>query len=514
MNRIKSKFLILLLVSVFASGCAVRTARLTHEELTDRVHNDRIDMYKNQEPLSAVLTLEEALARGLKYNLDHRVKLMEEALSLRQADLIAFDMLPRVVASAGYSARDSWNASSSYNVDLDRYNYSYSTSHEKRHFAFDITMTWNILDFGITYFQAKQQAERAHIMTERRRKVVHTIFQQIRQAYWQALGAQELEEQFEPLLKEVNAALADVERIEAEKLRPAMETLNYKKTLLEVIKHLETFRDELFQAKSRLASLINLPVGQDFKLQNPGKLFVPEINDSLEAMENLALTMRPELREAHYNQRISAHEVKKNILRMFPGLEFSVGGHYDDNKYLMNVNWLEGSTRLTWNLLNLASGPKQYKLSRKHEELVSIQRMALSMAVLTQVHIAYQDYMSSKRQYVLADQLLTIDSNIHEQTSKQADTGAESRLNSIKSATSSLMADYRRYQNYAALQNAYGQIESTMGFDPLPETIPADDIKTLSKEIKKRMGILQKSAIPESASSETASISVVAASAE
>lgn len=485
--QIPRKLLMLLLVSALASGCAVKTPPMSREDLMSRVQEDRVNMYRNQEPLAAPLALEEALARGLKYNLDHRVKLMEDALSLKQVELMTFDMLPRVVAAAGYGERDVHNASSSMNVYTWQQSLAPSTSSDLGHYTGDLTMTWNILDFGVSYFQAKQQAERSHVMRERRRKVVHTIFQQIRQAYWQALGAQQLEAQFAPLLLEVNTALRDVEKIEAEKLRPPMETLTYKKTLLEIIKQLEAFRDELAQAKPRLAALINLPVGQSFSLVNPGMLKAPEFPNSLEDMEIQALAMRPELREIDYNRRISAHEVKKTILRMLPGVEMTVGGHYDSNSFLVHQKWIEGSARLTWNLLNLISGPAQYKLAKGQEDLVQTQRMALSMAILTQVHVAHQEFVSRKRQFELADQLLTIDARISEQTSKQAGTGAESRLNAIKAATGSLMADYRRYQNYAALQNAYGQITTTLGEDPLPETIQSDDLKTLTQEIRKRI---------------------------
>jgi len=452
-----------------------------------RIKEDRIAMYKDQEPLKAPLPLEEAMARGLKYNLDHRVKLMEDAISLRQVELMTFDMLPRVVAAAGYIERSNYDASSSTNVYTWEQSLAPSTSQEKGRYTGDLTMTWNILDFGVSYFQAKQQAERSHIMRERRRKVVHTIFQQIRQAYWQALGAQQLEGQFAPLLKEVNEALEDVRKIEAEKLRPPMETLAYKKTLLEIVKQLEGFRDELAQAKPRLAALINLPMGQDFSLVKPANLDIPVVVESLENMELRALAMRPELREVDYNQRISAHEVKKTILRMLPGAELTVGGHFDTNSYLVHQQWIDGSARLTWNLLNLLSGPTQYKIAKNQTELVKMQRMALSMAILTQVHVAHQEFENRRRQYELSDQLLTIDTQIHEQTAKQAKSGAESRLNEIKAATGSLMADYRRYQNYAALQNAYGQMTTTLGYDPLPETVTGHDLKTLTSEIKIRI---------------------------
>jgi outer membrane protein TolC len=63
-------------------------------------------------------SLENAMARALKYNMDYRVKLMEEAMGQRQLDVANLDMLPKLAASAGYTARDKDNASSSQNIAL------------------------------------------------------------------------------------------------------------------------------------------------------------------------------------------------------------------------------------------------------------------------------------------------------------------------------------------------------------------------------------------------------------
>jgi outer membrane protein TolC len=393
---------------------------------------------------------------------------MEDALALRQTSLMTYDMLPRLVAAAGYTERDSYNASASMDVFTNQQSLAPSTSTDKGFYNGDLTLTWNILDFGVSYFQAKQQADRAHIMKERRRKTVHTIMQQIRQAYWLALGAQQLEGRFEPLLKEVQQALRDSASIEQEKLRPPIETLTYRKTLLEIMKQLEVFRDELAQAKPRLASLMNLPFGQSFTLAAPTKLETLELTDSIDRMEEQALLQRPELIEADYNERISAYETRKAILRMLPGMEMTVGGHYDSNSFLVYQKWVEGGARVTWNLLNLISGPSQYKIAKSQIEIAQTQRMALSMAILTQVHVAYQDFYSRKRQYELAEQLQEVDSRIHEQTVNQARSGSQNRLNEIRSAVAALMAEYRSYQIYASLQNACGQIIATLGEDRLP----------------------------------------------
>jgi flagellar motor protein MotB len=465
------------------TGCAVSTEPLVKEDIVKRITADRDAMYKNQEPLNARITLEEAMARSIKYNLDHRLKIMEHALSLRQVDLMTFDMLPRLVAAAGYTERDSYNASSSMNVATFQQSLAPSTSQDLGHYNSDLTLTWNILDFGVSYFQAKQQADRSHVMAERRRKVVHSIMQQVRQAYWLALGAQQLEGRFDPLLKEVEKALRDSTSIEQEKLRSPIETLTYRKTLLEIIKQLETFRDELAQAKPRLASLMNVPLGQSFSL-SPSKLEMVELTSKLDEMEDKALLQRPELLEADYNERISVNETRKAIARMLPGVELSVGGHTDSNSFLVSQQWIEGGARLTWNLMNLISGPSQYKIATSQVDIAKAQRLALSMAILTQVHVAYQDFYSRKRQYELSEQLQEVDTHIHEQTMNQAKSGAQNHLNEIRSQTAALMSEYRSYQNYASLQNACGQIIATLGEDPLPKTVTSHDIKPLSGEIK------------------------------
>ena len=67
-------------------------------------------------PLIGPLSLEEAQARALKFNLDRRVRQMEEALALRQYDVSRFDVLPSLMAQAGYNSRDSDRITQSRNI--------------------------------------------------------------------------------------------------------------------------------------------------------------------------------------------------------------------------------------------------------------------------------------------------------------------------------------------------------------------------------------------------------------
>jgi outer membrane protein TolC len=471
-------------VALAAGGCAVTPHPLTADEQTIQLRLDRGAMFSEQEPVQGPITLSEAMARAIKYNLDNRLKLMEEAVAQRQLDLSNYDLLPRLTLAAGYNGRDSFPAASSENVFTGLQSLAPSTSTDKRTTTADLGFTWNILDFGVSYYQSQQQADRTLILKERRRKVVHSLMQQVRQAYWLALGAQELEGKVAPLLHEVESALADIHQIEKEKLRPPRETLADERVLLETLRQLEAIRDELAQAKPHLAALMDLDPGQSFELARPGAMTVPAVHAELPAMVETALLNRPELVEARYNERISVTETKKAMAKLMPGLEFSLGEHYDSNSFLVNHHWAAAGVRLSWNIFNLLSAKQITQTAQAQVEVAKMQRMALNMAVLAQVYIAYRDYYGRNRQYELARDLDEVDHKILDQAKNETKTDAQGKLLQIRAELNALYSDLRLQQNFGALQNAYGAILATLGIDPLPEEVAAHDVATLAKAVE------------------------------
>lgn len=473
--------------TLLITGCAITPTPITSEERSERIEQDFVAIFKDQAPMTEPLSVEQAMARAIKYNLENRLRVMEEALGLGQFEHARFDMLPRMTAAAGYTSRNNELVIDSIDVGTRKINLSNSTSQDSDRTTLDLSTTWNVLDFGVSYFQAHQQADRALILRERRRKTVHTLMQQVRQAYWQAVGAQALEKSVEPLLAQVNLALADSEQAGKEKLRPPLELLTFRKTLLDLVRQLEAIRDELQQAKPRLASMINLPLGQQFELEIPAQLTIPVVRETLEQLERRALMQRPELIEGDLQERISVNEVRKAVARMFPGVEFTLGPHYDSNSFLHNSRWVEGGMRVTWNLFSIVTAPRQKAIAEKQLDVARAQRLALNMAILTQVHVAMRDFSGRRRQFDLSQELLTIDKKINALTATGAQNDAQSRINAIRSGTGELMADYRRYQNYASVQTSYAQILASTGVDPLPENLASHDIVSISEAIKLRM---------------------------
>jgi outer membrane protein TolC len=478
------KVLAAALGTLILGGCAIHPRPLTLEQRQATLAADSQAMFAAQEPVSGPITLDEAMARALKYNLDHRVKMMEEALAQRQLDLSSFDLLPQLTAAAGYTTRDNVLASSSQDVTTGQQSLVPSTSSEQTARRADLGLSWNVLDFGVSYYGAQQQADRVLAAQQRRRKVVQLLMQQTREAYWQAAGAQKLQAQIEPLLTQAQQALGDSRAIETQGLKDPLQSLGYQRELLSLVLQLEAIRDELAQAKPKLASIMNLEPGRPFELAPPDDFAEPQLAIAPEKMEETALLNRPELIEASYNERIGLNETHKAMAKLLPGIELSVGAHYDSNDFLVNNEWRDAGLQVSWNLLNLLNAGHIKAAAKAQYDLAREQRLALNMAVLTQVHVAYIDYASRRQQFEWTQQLNAVEQRILEHTRNATAADAQGKLAEIRAATSALMAELRLYQSYAAYQGAYGQMVATLGLDPVPATVAGHDLPSLEHAIR------------------------------
>ncbi|MFP8967713.1 TolC family protein [Pokkaliibacter sp. CJK22405] len=479
------KLLGLSLIALMISGCAVSTEPLNNHQTLQRAKQDMSQMYLNQEPVSGPITLHEAMARALKYNLEARLKLMEQALSERQLDVASFDMLPRVALEAGYTGRNNISASSSRSVQTGTQSLEPSTSLDNDRDVADLTMVWNVLDFGVSYVAAQQKSDQRWIAEEQRRKVVQTVVNDVRSAYWRAVAAERLLSKIDKLLDRVNAARRSSERMSSRSIGDPVVALNYQRTLIETTRQLEQQRRALSLAKTELATLMNLPLGTDYQLAIPNQknLPVPQLNVDFNTLETAALIYRPELREQDYKVRISAAETKKTLLRMLPGLEVQAGGHYDSNSFLVNQSWADLGVKVTWNLFNLISGPSAHRAAEAGEAVAEAQRKALSLAVLAQLYVANANYSEAIRQYKTSQELRDIDDKILVQQRNRYRVQSIGELDLIRSELNAVTADLRQDLAYADLRNSYGQIFSTVGLDMLPKTLPSASVADISKAI-------------------------------
>ena len=471
------------LVSACVGGCAFVPHPLTDAERSAEASQDIADVFSAQEPLVHALTLEEAFARAMTYNLDERVKWMERQVAARDFEISKFDMLPKVIGTAGASTRDNVLASSSVSVITNTQTLEPSTSTDRDLKFADLTTSWNILDFWVSYYNSKQQADRVLVAEEQRRRVLQALFQDVRRAFWRAASAQRLNSDVRETIREAQNALEASRKGEA--LRAPIDALRYQKALLDALRDLEFVQQQLAVSKTELAALINLPPGTNYSVAVPRSLKIEGVKLPVRQMEEVALVRNPDIREASYQVRISADETRKMLARNLPGINFSYGPNYDSNSFLVNNTWTGGAVRLSANLISILSIPEQLKRGNLAEDTAITRRQALSMATLAKLHIAYQQYLAATKEYRWADQLASVDRRLYQQISNRTETDAQSELERVSARVSAVQSDLRRYRSYAEAQAALGRLYDAVGIDPVPDELASLDIVTLSTAIRR-----------------------------
>ena len=480
--------LIALAVAMLVAGCSTVTPQMaTQEEVVERVKADTQGMYTGQSPITGPITLEEAIARTLKYNLDYRLKKMESALALGLADYGNYDMLPKLLTSAGYRMRSNDSGGTSIGILDGIQSLRPSTSEERGHALAGAEFSWSLLDFGVSYYRARQQSDQFLIAEERRRKVVQNMVQDVRASYWRALGAQRLEGQTRDILERAKLALARSREAETQKVISPALALNYQRALLDAISFLNQRRQDLEFANRELAALMNVEPGVTFTVAEAVEARLPAPPNDVRKLEEMALLQRPELREEDFKKRITADETRKQLLSMLPGVSFDTGLQYNSNKLLNSNSWAQGGVRVSWNLLSLLALPSLRSTQEQQVKTDAARRMALSMAVMTQLRVGVECYRLAVEDFKLADTAAQVDKRMADYTRASVTAKLDSELEAIRTQARAVLGNYQRANTYANAQIAFGRLYSSLGFDPLPDDFDGNDIPKLSERVREHL---------------------------
>lgn len=462
--------------ALILAGCSSLNPSPVEEQLVrDRAAADRVTMFDRQEPIAAPITLDEAIARAVKYNLDMRLKKMEVAVSAQLHDVARYDMLPNLVAGAGYVRRDNYSGGASRQLDAtngagSRPDYaapagsSYSTSAELGHRLASVEFSWNVLDFGVSYYRAKQKADEFLIAQERKRRVIQTMVHDVRYAFMRSLAAQRLAQEAEQVMKRAELAIEQSRMAESRGAVPVQVSLAYQRALVDAVALLNLRRQDLDFAKAELAALMSAPTTQ-FSLAEMPETALRPLPADLAVVEDVALMNRPELREEDYRKRISADETRRQLMSAFPNLTFGLGVQQDSNRLLYNNDWIETSTRVSWNLMRVLAAPAIRNAGDRQIEVDDARRQALSMAIMTQTRIAALRYALARSDLDLAHKSMEVDARAAQVARAGVSSRAESELELVRAEARAMVSKYQRAIAHASAHAAYARVQHSIGQD-------------------------------------------------
>ena len=322
-----------------------------------RLLNAALDMtaFRNRAPTpSAPVTLEDALAFADRYNIEGWIAAQECQIQRELASQATLKMLPSLMAGADYHERSQYDASSSQSFKTGEESLEPSFSSEKRGSAFDISATWNLLDFGISYLRSWQQTNRVGIAQERERRVRQNLALQVTRVYWQAVTAKEAAELAEAIDAETSATLSRVRKEIDEKVISKADGLRRETSLLQQQDELRRYQRQFQKAKTELGRMMGLTPGTQFTLAELDlDLPLEPVSHDVEILERVALLNRPELFEKDFEEAISRDEARIALAQMFPSPVAFLRHDYNSNRFLVFNDWNSLGLRVSWDLLAL-----------------------------------------------------------------------------------------------------------------------------------------------------------------
>jgi multidrug efflux system outer membrane protein len=468
-NKSQKGLLIGAIITSLLSACTITPTPLTDTDRYTQAKKDVAQLFSANDKSPSVLTYEAALARGIRFNYDYRIKLVNNALQAGQLRIAEFTMYPDLKTTASLYTRS--NDYSTFGITQQGQPTGILTSTPRTLRSLREGFTWNLLDLGMGYVRAKQQADRVLIAEEESRKQLQLLAQDIRIAYWKAYSAQELLREANALQNILNKTEKRMQSAIADELVPKEDILKFRGAMLGSDRQLVELSQKLDKALIDLKHLLKLPFDNPLVLKRPPASIsrVQNIeNINFKKLDTISLIMRPELRGQNYMERIAKFGVKAAILQVFPGITLNQGWNYNSNKFLANNIWIDKSVDVSWSLLNLVSLPTTINTAETQIKYEQMKSMALTLGVMTQTRYACSQYISLAKEYSLAKKQADNAEALYTLTKDRNMASLASKQQVVYAKLQSMIAKMDRDLILADLSTALGELYLSAGFDVLP----------------------------------------------
>ena len=468
-----------LAAAVAVGGCTAQTGRRQTRELNASL--DLAVFHERAPEIDGPLTLDDALDYAARYNIEVWIAAAERKFQHELATQSLLKMLPSLLAGAESSRRSEYDAASSVSLASRTESLEPSFSAEKQVDRWDISATWNLLDFGISFLRTRQQTNRELIAQERERRVRQNLALEVTRAYWRAVTARASAVEAARAGSQVFNMLEKIDQEIEEQTISRIEGLKRETALLEQLAELRQYKRSYLAAKAALAKLIGLSPGAKFLLAyvNLDQPTAMETFD-VEQLERRSLRGRPELFEKDLEEAISRDEAHVALAQMFPSISAFWRYDTDYNRYLAFDEWNTAGIRVSWNLLAIPQQIKQRDAVMLQTELIKKRRTAIAVAILTQVHLALIDYQDAAERYRITETIAEKHRNLLAAIEDAAEEGKSHAGEALDHRLKYLKAHARHLTACANLKVAHARVLNALGRDPNSGNESAVDPDALS----------------------------------
>lgn len=329
----------------------------------------------------------------------------------------------------------------------------------------DIRETFKFIDFALAFFQAQQEKNKTLILEQEHLRARQKLILDIVEAYWKAIASKNSLEEMKQIIELSQKFQISLRENVANRLIPALEGLDFEARLLDQQVEIEAIRFQYENSKATLAGLMGLMPQTRFELKDVDIDFNEILLDpeNLTLLEEEALSFRPELAVKDLEEKIAIEKIRQSIVPMFPETDAFGDYDYDGNPFNVFHYWYSYGVKITWNLFLIA---QQWQLMRSAEEqkqLAQFTRIALSLAVMTQVHVAYLNYRDLLHQYKNVRRVYEVRKKLAEVGEKVHLAGQFKGIEVLNFQSIALIEKINAWKAYANLQIAREQLNYAIG---------------------------------------------------
>ena len=440
------------------TGCAAISPPLVEPQVAGFAAHIADELAKLPAPLVGALSVDDAVRRAVLYNHSIRLKELEAALALAKVRAQAGSMLPNIVAESDYYRRDRPLMSHSNLAQ------TFSTSTDLRTISRDVAISWNILDFGLSFVRARQGLDKVLQQHEETKRVTARIVEETRSLYWRAVALERLRHALSRLDREVDAAVALAGAASLDRAIDPMISINYQRDILNSQRELNLLQTSLAGVTDQLKQSIGSPLAERLHLapsrQRP-RLSLPTVASSDDVA--VALRQRPEIRQLMYDMRITADEVHVTILQLLPGVTLSKTFASDTNSFLLHPHWISWGSKIAGNLIDLVRLPADLDAIDAQQRVHRQNAIATAATIAMQVHVARARMAIQMRSYRDAERFAEVQRRLLYQVRASVELNKIGRQALAREKLATALAEIRALIAFADLHAAFAAYATARG---------------------------------------------------
>lgn len=452
------------LSTFFFSGCNIQRSQADWCELRRNNNFEDINYIRCSSKLpSHPLQLDEIIDIALKRNLSLLVKEQEYAIQKEAVTREKFNMLPKLILNWENYGRTENTASFSQSLVPGVPPAPLSISSEQNIMRWDMGFAWNLVDFGLSYYRTRIEANRVLIAQLEYERLRQNMVLDITRQYWKAIVAKNALKRSIEIIAKAQDQQETLHRQMKSKVISEIQGLRNENQLINIRGQLQAYASQYDSAISELTLLMGAPSACSLELANVINMPVDVKLCDVCSLEEYALINRPELFSADVEEQVRLDEARSAIVQMLPGVELFATAFHDSNRFLLHNNWLVAGARATWNLLNLPAFHKEKEMACMRRTLSKVNRLALAAGVISQVHISYLLYQDNLQAYNIGKELESVNIRLLQAAKKEQKLGKLHLADILKYEAESLFSEIDAQTKYAELQNSLEQLNSAIG---------------------------------------------------